>query len=58
MLTGSAPISPKIMDILSKIMKCPFIEAYGQTENTGGAFIQNLNDKDFGKVGVIWVFQL
>jgi hypothetical protein len=36
-------------------MGCPFIEAYGQTENTGGAFIQNLYDTEYGKLGHVWV---
>ena len=44
MLSGSAPINTKVIELLGKIMGCPFSEAYGQTENTGGAFIQNLNE--------------
>lgn len=44
MLTGSAPINPKVLELFGKIMGVPFIEGYGQTENTGGAFTQNFND--------------
>lgn len=56
MLTGSAPINPKVIELFGKVMGVPFIEAYGQTENTGGAFIQNLHEKQYGKIGHIWVF--
>lgn len=31
MMTGSAPINPKIQEIFGKIMGVPFVEAYGQT---------------------------
>lgn len=55
MLSGSAPINPRVIELLGKIMGCPFAEAYGQTENTGGAFIQNLNDVEYGKLGHVWV---
>jgi acyl-CoA synthetase (AMP-forming)/AMP-acid ligase II len=58
MLTGSAPINPKVIELFGKVMGVPFIEAYGQTENTGGAFIQNLHEKEYGKIGHIWVFLL
>ena len=44
MLTASAPIGTKVIQLLGKIMGVPFQQAYGQTENTGGAFIQNLGD--------------
>lgn len=55
MLSGSAPINTKVIELLGKIMSCPFAEAYGQTENTGGAFIQNLNENEYGRIGHVWV---
>lgn len=55
MLSGSAPINTKVIELLGKIMGCPFSEAYGQTENTGGAFIQNLNENEYGRIGHVWV---
>lgn len=58
MLTGSAPINPKVLELFGKIMGVPFIEGYGQTENTGGAFTQNFNDTQYGRVGRPWVYIL
>lgn len=31
MLTGSAPINTKVMELFGKVMGIPFVEAYGQT---------------------------
>jgi long-subunit acyl-CoA synthetase (AMP-forming) len=38
MVTGSAPILPNVMKFMKVITSCPLIEAYGQTESTGGSF--------------------
>jgi long-subunit acyl-CoA synthetase (AMP-forming) len=37
------------------LMSCPFYEGYGQTENTGGAFITNSIDPLPGHVGGVAV---
>lgn len=44
MLTGSAPIPVKTQRMLHQIMQCPFIQGFGQTQNTAGAFIQKVYD--------------
>jgi long-subunit acyl-CoA synthetase (AMP-forming) len=56
MLSGSAPIHPEVIETFGKVMGCSFVEAFGQTE--GGAFMQNLDDRQFGNIGVIWVLIL
>ena len=35
MWAGSAPIDPKIIDLLQVIFAAPLLDTYGQTEGTG-----------------------
>lgn len=51
MITASAPISGEILDFLKIVACCPVMEAYGQTESTGGSFITNPNDSISDHVG-------
>ena len=55
MVTGSAPIKKDVQVFMQAIMACPMIEGYGQTENTGGAFITSTFDPESGHVGGIVV---
>jgi len=51
MLTGSAPIDPKILEFLKICFCCPIIEGYGQTETCGAATITKATDFNIGHVG-------
>lgn len=55
LVTGSAPLSKKNFEFMEMIMSCPLYEIYGQTENTGAAFVRCLKDKMTGHVGGIVV---
>jgi long-chain acyl-CoA synthetase len=44
MVTGAAPIAVETLDFLKVVLCCPILEAYGQTECTGGGFLTNMND--------------
>lgn len=49
--TGSAPISNSVKNFLQICFCVPMIEAYGQTEGTGGEFVTAKLDPTFGHVG-------
>ena len=55
MISGSAPIKPEVFEFMKAIMCCEFYEGYGQTENTGAAFISYADDPVVGHVGAIVV---
>lgn len=51
MVTGSAPVSPDVMDFLKICFGCPMTEGYGQTETTCGVALQMVDDASSGNVG-------
>jgi long-subunit acyl-CoA synthetase (AMP-forming) len=44
MFTGSAPLSPNVHEYMTKLMDCPLIEIYGQTESTAAAIFSKIGD--------------
>lgn len=50
-LTGAAPIAPGVLEFFRTI-GIPLVEVYGQTESTGVATAQPLDDVHLGTVGV------
>ena len=55
MFSGSAPLKADVFEYMKAIMCCPFYEGYGQTENTGAAFLQYAEDPTCGHVGAVLV---
>jgi long-chain acyl-CoA synthetase len=53
MITASAPLNLKVANFFKIAISCPMMEAYGQTEGTGGEFCTNKNDTGSGYVGGI-----
>jgi len=51
MLTAAAPISPEVKNFFRLAVGCPMVEAYGQTEITGGCHITDFSDPSNGHVG-------
>ena len=51
MVTASAPISLEVLNFLKICFSCPILEAYGQTEGTGGEFVTYSYDPQGGHVG-------
>jgi long-subunit acyl-CoA synthetase (AMP-forming) len=50
MATGSAPITAKVQEAIQKIMGCPLIEGYGQTEATCAIVFSRKTNSDFAKM--------
>jgi len=50
-LSGSAPLDPKLGEFLKICFCCSIIEGYGLTENAAGASISLLEDTQFGHIG-------
>ena len=51
MMTASAPIDPAVLESLKIHFGAPIMEAYGQTEGTGGEFASGRFDPKIGHVG-------
>jgi long-chain acyl-CoA synthetase len=52
MLSGSAPLSPDVLNFLRLCFSCPFVQGYGQTENAAGSVVVLPSDRTLGSVGV------
>ena len=53
MLSGSAPIDPKVLEFLSIVFCCPMLEGYGMTEGSAAQFGCSKGDMHTGTVGAI-----
>lgn len=51
MISGSAPLLPKVHAFMKVIACAPLIEGYGQTESTGASFVAAGGDPMCGHVG-------
>jgi len=51
MITGSAPIDQNVLEFIKICFCAPVVEAYGQTEGTGGEFSSVRYAADTGNVG-------
>jgi long-chain acyl-CoA synthetase len=52
-LSGSAPLDPKLGEFLKITFASPILEGYGLTENFAGAFITHTNETQLGHVGSV-----
>jgi len=50
-LSGSAPLDPQLGEWLKIVFCCTVLEGYGLTENLAAAFVTELNENKFGRVG-------
>jgi len=51
-VTGSAPLSPEVMDFLRLAFCCEVFEGYGQTESSGAVTVTLAGDYESGHIGV------
>ena len=48
--SGSAPINPEVQAFLKIIFCCPYVEVYGQTENTAAVVLGRGEDVNLGSM--------
>ncbi|PVU95931.1 hypothetical protein BB561_001492 [Smittium simulii] len=51
-ITGSAPLDPKVLDFLRIALLCKFVEGFGMTETAGVSSVQTMNEFTSGNVGI------
>ena len=51
LFSGSAPIDPKVIELLSVIFSSAFLEGYGSTESSAFSFASRKGDVSYGTVG-------
>jgi len=50
-VSGAAPLDPKLQEFLTICFCCPVVQGYGLTETCAGATLQVPADNEFGRVG-------
>jgi long-chain acyl-CoA synthetase len=53
MLSGSAAMKPDLIERLTSMLGCPFVQGYGQTEGGGTSFFDSMYDTYEGTIGGI-----
>lgn len=51
LITGSAPISPEVVNFLKIVFSCPMVEGFGQTETCGATLATDPTDPEPGHCG-------
>ena len=50
-ISGSAPLSPEVLQFLRCVLGCKVVEGYGATETAGATLLQESSDLSCGHVG-------
>ena len=57
MASGSAPLNSATHEYMQKIMGCPLIEGYGQTESPTAVFLSRATETLFGMMHELTVIR-